>query len=78
MPDPQAQPSPGASAALNSPAAGGDFMKALTQQDEKTQAIVGQEQKEMAPAMDQANMALNQPRPQAPQLQHLLCSFQGR
>jgi hypothetical protein len=45
------------------------IMNQISQQDQRTQGIVNQEQQEMAPILSQANQAMNQPRPAPPQLQ---------
>ena len=47
----------------------GEISKLLGAQQEGEEKIVGAEQKEITPAIDEAQKALNQPRPQAPQLQ---------
>lgn len=64
-----------AQSAINSPGiTSGGFsgaMDALNAEDKQRQALIGQEQKEMAPAVGAVQQALNSPRPAPPQQQAL-------
>jgi hypothetical protein len=63
MPDSTGLPPPPSSGAADSLSAG------MAQNDQATQALIGQEQNAMQPAMSQAGSLLSKPQPQAPQLQ---------